>query len=630
MKKHLLLFLLMLIPAFGTTWAQSSLNGCRHITDLSQIKEGAYYYIVSDRTKYVGNSTGKPKAMSTLQSTYSVNWGSQYVYWGDLDRTSDGYQWTAEKVGDKWAFKNKENGKYLGEKNTSPVENDVVFSDTPINYTLTADGDGSGRFSFVHAGTGLLLNVQGYGISRFDNSLMLASDNLPADVETNGYPSRWHLYELTGVIALKDGGTYYIINDLLPSQFTGSTEGIDGYTGKMKAMSTQQNSTIHPRHWSDREWIYWGDFVPNVDNDGYKWEAQYNESTDTWSFKNLQNNKYLGALAGSEVYFSTDPVNLTLSDLAPGTNRVLMTIEGQTKSMHVQAYSYHCNSCLNITSDIMTGDHYPTRWHIVAINDLDDFFATLLKDNSSYFGTNEVVEVYADVNTTNVIGKDGKCANLVITDGEKLKAGRNFTATTATYTRDITNAWGTICLPYEVSSNSDVTYYTAGSINGDVLTLTSAETVPAGTPAIFKVNGGTFTATSNNVEVLTGAQNESITDDDIVLHGTLGKLVFDDVTTDTENDYYYISNNKFMHATRKLTVNPFRAYFTMAKGSASSNGFSIAVDDDSMTAIEALTGEGDTTITAIYTTDGKQLSDLQQGLNIVKLSNGKVQKIMVK
>ena len=132
-------------------------------------------------------------------------------------------------------------------------------------------------------------------------------------------------------------------------------------------------------------------------------------------------------------------------------------------------------------------------------------------------------------------------------------------------------------------------------------------------------------------DFLTGAQNESITDDDIVLHGTLEKLVFDDVTTDTENDYYYISNNKFMHATKKLTVNPFRAYFTMTKSSsAPSNGFNIAVDDDSMTAIEALTGEGDTTITAIYTTDGKQLSDLQQGLNIVKLSNGKVQKIMVK
>ena len=619
----------MLASAFGTTWA-FDLSGLRHVTDLSQIKEGGYYYIVSDRTAYAGNNTGKPKAMSTIQSGYTVNWGDQYVYWGDLDRNSNGFVWKAEKVGDKWAFKNKENGKYLGEKNTSPVEDDVVFSATPISYTLTSDDDGSGRFSFIHTATSQLLNVQGYGRSdRKDNSLMLAADNLPSDVGNNGYPSRWHIYELTGVIALKDGGTYYIINDLLPSQFTGSTEGIDGYTGKMKAMSTQQNSTIHPRHWSDREWIYWGDFVPNVDNDGYKWEAQYNESTDTWSFKNLQNNKYLGALAGSEVYFSTDPVNLTLSDLALGTNRVLMTIEGQTKSMHVQAYSYHCNSCLNITSDIMTGDHYPTRWHIVAINDLDDFFATLLKDNSSYFGTNEVVEVYADVNTTNVIGKDGKCANLIITDGEKLKAGRNFTATSATYTRNAPNKWATICLPYAVSSNENVTYYTAGIINGDVLTLTSADEVPAGTPAICKFGSeGSNTITAANVNVVKGVQTESVTDDDITLIGSFTAKTID--ATATTDNVYAISGGKFVRATKKLNLSPFRAYFTTSGSGSPSNGFSIAVDDDSITAINALTGEGEVTIASIYSADGKQVNDLQPGLNIVKMSNGKVQKILVR
>ena len=71
------------------------------------------------------------------------------------------------------------------------------------------------------------------------------------------------------------------------------------------------------------------------------------------------------------------------------------------------------------------------------------------------------------------------------------------------------------------------------------------------------------------------------------------------------------------------------AYFTTAKSSTPSNGFSIAVNDD-ITAISALTGEGEVTVETIYTVDGKQLRDLQQGLNIVKLSNGKVQKILVK
>ena len=64
-------------------------------------------------------------------------------------------------------------------------------------------------------------------------------------------------------------------------------------------------------------------------------------------------------------------------------------------------------------------------------------------------------------------------------------------------------------------------------------------------------------------------------------------------------------------------------------GSSSSNKFDIAIGDDDVTAVEAITGEGDVTITAIYTADGKQISDLQNGLNIVKRSNGNTKKIIL-
>lgn len=33
---------------------------------------------------------------------------------------------------------------------------------------------------------------------------------------------------------------------------------------------------------------------------------------------------------------------------------------------------------------------------------------------------------------------------------------------------------------------------------------------------------------------------------------------------------------------------------------------------------------------AIYTIEGKQIKELQRGLNIVKLANGKVRKVLVK
>ena len=243
---------------------------------------------------------------------------------------------------------------------------------------------------------------------------------------------------------------------------------------------------------------------------------------------------------------------------------------------------------------------------------------------------------WADLGNTKNVVVDGVCDNLVISEGQKFAPPTAFTATNATYSRtNLDNAWGTVCLPYEVSSDDNVTYYTAGTISGDVLTLTSAETLPAGTPAIYKSHsesGGKYSLNANatNVSVVGSVQTESVTTDDITLVGSFEKTVIDDVKTDAANEYYYINGGQFWHATKKLTINPFRAYFTVPKSVAPSNGFSIAVDEDDVTALSALTGEGDTTVVGIYSIDGKPQSDLQTGLNIVKLSNGKIKKILIK
>lgn len=43
-----------------------------------------------------------------------------------------------------------------------------------------------------------------------------------------------------------------------------------------------------------------------------------------------------------------------------------------------------------------------------------------------------------------------------------------------------------------------------------------------------------------------------------------------------------------------------------------------------------LNSNEETTVMAIYTIEGKQIKELQRGLNIVKLANGKVRKVLVK
>lgn len=128
--------------------AGAQLSGYHQVLYADDLEEGKAYFIVSDRTKFAGNDTGKPKAMSMLMDSYTVSWGSQYVYWGDLDVDEEGFVWTAEKAGDDlWAFRNKANGQYIGELTGS--DGDVLFSTIPVGYALTDLEDGAGRFYFI-------------------------------------------------------------------------------------------------------------------------------------------------------------------------------------------------------------------------------------------------------------------------------------------------------------------------------------------------------------------------------------------------------------------------------------------------------------------------------------------------
>ncbi len=171
------------------------------ITSAADIKEGDEFHIISDRVVFAGTKTGKQKAMSTAQASYTVNWGDQYVYWGDLDRSSDGFVWIAKAVGDgQWAFLNKEKEMYLGGMNTSPAEADMVFSADPVGYTLTDIKEGEGCFFMTSSDSEHSPHVQGYLMgNRPNNSLAkqnVGDDNYREDASILGYPGRWRFVKI--------------------------------------------------------------------------------------------------------------------------------------------------------------------------------------------------------------------------------------------------------------------------------------------------------------------------------------------------------------------------------------------------------------------------------------------------
>ena len=203
LKSFLLLFFVAMMAATGMK-AQDLIDGYKRVLYADELMDGKAYFLISDRTKYAGNNTGKPKGMSYKLDSYKISWdkpsdGIFFVYWGDFDEEEEGFQWIAEKVGDdQWAFKNKVKGEYIGVKNS--YDDDVLFSPTPIGYTLTDLDDGLGRFYMTSSDNSHSPHVQGYLRSdRPNNSLAkqnVGDDDYPGDGATAGYPGRWKLMKV--------------------------------------------------------------------------------------------------------------------------------------------------------------------------------------------------------------------------------------------------------------------------------------------------------------------------------------------------------------------------------------------------------------------------------------------------
>ena len=230
----------------------------------------------------------------------------------------------------------------------------------------------------------------------------------------------------------------------------------------------------------------------------------------------------------------------------------------------------------------------------------------------------------------NVVVKDGEdysCENLVLTDKVPFKAPVGFTATSITHERTTSSTsavWGTACLPYPVQSVSGegdgIRYYQLSESNSNdgVMSFTLiTEEIPANTPVVFIKSSGAdfnFNATGKNVAV-TPANPEASAVQDLTLVGTFAGS--DIVATDDSKDYYYISGNKFWHATGTLKVSPFRAYFTSSsKGVQSARNFTLqVVDNGTITRIDSVDGIDVSNVSDehVYTLEGKKVNNVKKG-----------------
>ncbi|MBQ0020175.1 MAG: leucine-rich repeat protein [Bacteroidales bacterium] len=220
--------------------------------------------------------------------------------------------------------------------------------------------------------------------------------------------------------------------------------------------------------------------------------------------------------------------------------------------------------------------------------------------------------------------------------------GSSCIADHVTYTRiGIKNQWGTIVVPFEVNgSGHDYDLYTLSSVSGDKLALTKVTgRLAAGTPALIRinseqVNGKTYDLTLRAVsrEVDAGGTLTSTPAPSTGSEQALALTGSYSVKDITEEEGYIISNNKFwdiqaVRGTNSVYCAPFRAYLAGTPSSdAKALSIGISEEADAMEAITAITeGEAE-----YFDLNGRKLNSLQTGVNIVKYSNGKTKKVIVK
>ncbi|WP_308230557.1 leucine-rich repeat domain-containing protein [uncultured Prevotella sp.] len=201
------------------------------------------------------------------------------------------------------------------------------------------------------------------------------------------------------------------------------------------------------------------------------------------------------------------------------------------------------------------------------------------------------------------------------------------------YTRQISNNWGTLVLPYPLKLTGSEPYrlYNIETVSDDELVLKQLDgEVASGTPCVVKRKGSEaeLTFSANNAEL-----NMAINDQPMDGMNFSGTYWTKDV-----NNGYIIAKDCFWNVAelnksdlvKGVKVKPFRAWLDGTSPNGASQ-LSICVSDTA-TGIGAA-GTIDVlndTATEYYDLSGKRLDEPQRGVNIVRMKSGKTKKIIIK
>ena len=196
------------------------------------------------------------------------------------------------------------------------------------------------------------------------------------------------------------------------------------------------------------------------------------------------------------------------------------------------------------------------------------------------------------------------------------------------YKRTLSAEKSTITLPFTPKSGSaNCKFYKLSSASENNLTFeeVSKTNLVAGNPYIMVKTEGSNEidfSTDESTIIPANAKASDTTSGPWTMHGT-----YSTIEKGSGDNAYGFTGNYLRKNTGTMTVKPFRAYFTTP--STTAKDYLDVIFGGEVTGIERneFSPEG---ITEIFSLDGKKHDCLQKGMNIVKMNNGSIKKIVIK
>lgn len=180
--------------------------------------------------------------------------------------------------------------------------------------------------------------------------------------------------------------------------------------------------------------------------------------------------------------------------------------------------------------------------------------------------------------------------------------------------------WNTFVVPFDMAipEGWEVKALVGSQLNGDNITLEfgDATSIEAGVAYMVRCTEEVNTINQTNLMVNTALNNPATNDVEFIGTYANGNI---------PAGSFFISNNVFYQAADATnTIKAFRAYFTPKVAGARSMSYRI----EGSTGIDTTAEE--VTVVGIYTLGGMRINDMQQGINILHMSNGTTMKVIIR